>query len=105
MESNAQKMKQPKQKIDQKQKQLENACKPKKILKFALQSPYLNYYEVMPAKPGKDFVGHQLTKVLQSLHSTLPPMLLKTTSSDAREVSPPPAKRQRTTVSKERPTV
>jgi hypothetical protein len=31
----------------------------------------------MPAKPGKDFVRHQLTKVLQSLQSTFPPMLLK----------------------------
>ncbi len=51
----------------------------------------------MPAKPGKDFVTHQLTKVLQSLHTTLPPMLLKNTSSDVKEVSPPPTKRQKVT--------
>ena len=51
----------------------------------------------MPAKPGKDFVTHQLTKVLQSLHTTLPPMLLKNTSSDVKDVSPPPTKRQKVT--------
>jgi predicted nucleotidyltransferase len=53
--------------------------------------------EVMPAKPGKDFVTHQLTKALQTLHKTLPPMLLKNTSSDTKEVSPPPTKRQKVT--------
>eukprot|EP00347_Sterkiella_histriomuscorum_P020805 403336394 len=76
---------QKEQKAKEIQQQKQRKPKVTKITKFALLSPYLNYYEVMPSKPGKDFISRTLIDSLKHLISQ--------SDKDPKQSIEPPQKR------------